>query len=399
MTIDRSATHRPADAAELSALVAEAHANATPLEIVGSGTKRGLGRPAQTEASVSTTGLAGVTLYEPSEMVIGAHAGTPLKEVEETLARENQRLVFEPPRFGGLFGSDGEPTVGSLAACNLSGPARVHSGAARDSLIGVAFVNGKGELIRSGGRVMKNVTGYDLVKLQAGAMGTLGILTEVTFKVLPRPETELTLVFEGLADGIATECLMTALKTPYEVTGAAHVPAVDGGGARTLVRIEGFPSQMKHRGEMLKAALRQFGPPSELRDEESRGEWTAVREVAPFLSGPDTALWRVSLPASASAALVASLPEGLVRRHLYDWGGALLWLETEATGDAGAAAIRGALAARGAHASLHRGPAELRARIDTFQPLPEPLMRLQREIKAKFDPAGVLNPGRMHAGV
>lgn len=399
MSDPRAATHRPAEAGDLAGIVAEAAASRTPLEIVGGGTKRGYGRPAQTEATVSTASLTGVTLYEPSEMVIGARAGTPLREVEETLRKENQRLVFEPPRFAGLYGTGGEPTVGALAACNLSGPSRVHSGAARDSLIGVAFVNGRGELIRSGGRVMKNVTGYDLVKLQAGAMGTLGILTEVTFKVLPSPETELTLVFEGLADAAAAECLAAALKSPYEVTGAAHLPAAGDDPARTLVRLEGFPSQMAHRGEMLKRALKAFGAAAELPSGESRALWADIREVAPFLSARDTALWRVSMPATASASLVAALPEGLVRRHLYDWGGALLWLETEAAGDAGAAAIRAALPGAGAHASLVRGPDELRARIDPFQPLPEPLGRLNRGLKASFDPAGVLNPGRVHAGL
>ncbi|ESR26375.1 glycolate oxidase subunit GlcE [Lutibaculum baratangense] len=399
MSDPRAESHRPGDAAEVAAIVREAAAGAQPLEIVGGGTKRGYGRPAQTQASLSTELLTGITLYEPSEMVISARAGTPVAEVEAALEAENQRLVFEPPRLDSLYGSAGEPTVGALAAMNLSGPARVHSGAARDSLIGVAFVNGKGELIRSGGRVMKNVTGYDLAKLQAGALGTLGVLTEVTFKVLPKTETELTLQFEELDDARAVACLSAALRSPYEATGAAHLPAEGDRAARTIVRIEGFPGQMKHRGTMLAQALKAFGRPAELRDEKSRSLWRDVREVAPFLSGAETALWRASLPSTAAAAFVGSLPEGLVRRHVYDWGGALVWLETDPAGDAGAAAIRGALPGQGAHATLQRGPAELRARIDTFQPLPETLMRLNRGLKAAFDPAGILNPGRMHAGL
>ncbi|HEX2725317.1 MAG TPA: FAD-binding protein, partial [Beijerinckiaceae bacterium] len=210
----------PATEQDAGAVIAEAAARRTPLALVGSGSKAEIGRPAQSEATLSSAGLTGITLYEPAELVLAARAGTALSEVVRTLADKGQQLPFEPMDYRRLLAAAGEPTMGGVAAANLSGPRRIMAGAARDSLIGVRLVNGRGEAIKSGGRVMKNVTGLDLVKVMGGSWGTLGLITEVTFKVLPRPEREATLAFHGLDDARAIAALCAAAASPYEVTGA-----------------------------------------------------------------------------------------------------------------------------------------------------------------------------------
>lgn len=392
-------THLPETEAAAAAVVAEAFAAKTPLALQGGGTKIDFGRPAQTQDTLSAAKLAGITLYEPAELVIGARAGTPLAAVKEKLRGKNQGLAFEPMDFRTLMGTSGEPTIGAVAACNISGPRRISAGAARDSLLGVRLVNGKAEIVKSGGRVMKNVTGLDLVKLNAGAYGTLGFLTEVIFKVLPMPERGATLVLEGLADDHAVAALSAALGSPYEVTGAAHLPVGldDGQPARTLVRVEGFTDSVDHRLQRLTEAL-GAAKITLLDGEESAHLWKRVRDAA-FVAEPrGNAVWRISAAPSNGPKVVAAAELGPAR-HFYDWGGGLVWLSVPASGDAGAAGIRKAVAAHGGHATLVRAPAELRAAVEVFQPLAGPLMRLTAGIKASFDPAGILNPGRMYAGI
>lgn len=390
----------PGTEAEACERVRAAAARSERLRIVGGGTKAGLGRPPQDEASLSARGLTGITLYEPAEMVIGARAGTPLAEVEALLASKGQMLPFEPVDYRGIFGTDGEPTIGAVAAINNSGPRRINAGAARDSLIGVRFVNGRGEAIKSGGRVMKNVTGLDLVKLMAGAHGTLGLLTEVTFKVLPANERVSTLVFSGLGDARAIEMLAAALGSPFEPTGAAHLPAGRGAGeARTLIRIEGFSDSITYRLGELRRLLKRFGQPETLDGEACSALWRGVRDAAALAEPRGDALWRISTAPSKGPALVAAVAAKREARWFYDWGGGLVWLATPADGDAGAEAIRAAVRAQGGHATLVRAPDAVRAAVPVFEPLPEPLMRVTTGIKAAHDAAGIFNPGRMYAGV
>lgn len=388
---------QPRDETDLAEAVAAAHAARRSLTVRGGGTRAGFGRPVRTQAILSTAGLSGVTLYEPAELVIGARAGTPLAVVEETLAARGQELTFEPMDHRALFGATGEPTIGGVAAGNISGPRRIQAGACRDSLIGVRFVNGRGEVVKSGGRVMKNVTGLDLVKLTAGAWGTLGVFSEVIFKVLPRPETSATLVLHGLDDAGAVAAMARALGSPFEVSGAAHLPSDVERVPKTLVRIEGFAASVSYRAGALRRLLGGAGADL-LEGAPAAQLWRGVRDAA-FVAEPRAhAVWRVSIAPSKVAAALARLPVGFVLRHLLDWGGGLAWIATSAAGDAGAARLRGALAGTGAHATLARAPGEVRAAVPVFEPLPGPLMSLTAGIKQSFDPAGILNPGRLYAG-
>ena len=316
-----SKTYNPRDEDALVEAVAGARAAREPLEVIGGGTKRGLGRPSPAAASLSVEGLTGITLYEPREMVIAARAGTPLGEIVETVAKEGQGLPFEPPKLGGLYGSEGAQTIGAVAACNLSGPARIMHGAARDCLLGIRAVTGRGEAIKSGGRVTKNVTGYDLVKLYSGSHGTLGVLSEVTFKVLPLVETAATLVFEGLDDRDAIACLSAGLGSPYEVTGAAHLPAAGQAPARTCLRIGGFEASVKYRSGALGQDLGGWGSADVLEAGASEELWADIREVAPLAGDQARAIWKVSTTPTRGPDVADAIRSGCEASLFYDWGG------------------------------------------------------------------------------
>jgi glycolate oxidase FAD binding subunit len=390
---------QPATEQEAAGLVAEAAAGRSLLAISTGGSKASLGRPAQSEAALSATGLTGVTLYEPGELVISARAGTPLQDVERILAEKGQELPFEPMGWRALLGHDGAPTVGGMVASNSAGPRRIQAGSCRDGLIGVRLVNGRGEAVKSGGRVMKNVTGLDLVKVMAGSWGTLGFLTEATFKVLPKAEQIATFVLTGLDDVRAVEALTAALGSPFEITGAAHLPGIDAAPARTLLRLQGFASSVTYRLGELKKHLAAFGAAEVLPRSEADTLWRDIRDAVPLAEPRTDAVWRISVAPTRGPIVVDAIRRALQARHFYDWGGGLVWIAVPATGDAGARAVRTAVAAARGHAMLVRAPTEVRAVVDVFEPLPPPLMRLIRGIKEAFDPAGIFEPGRMYAGV
>ncbi|HZH51111.1 MAG TPA: glycolate oxidase subunit GlcE [Microvirga sp.] len=391
--------HTPRDEQDASSIIAEAASKGTLLSLSGQNTKAEMGRPNQTDASITSAALRGITLYEPAELVISARSGTPVSEVVGTLAEKGQALPFEPVDYRPLLGSKGEPTIGAVAAMNISGPRRIMAGAARDSLIGVRFVNGRGEVVKSGGRVMKNVTGLDLVKLMAGSWGTLGFLTEVTFKVLPKPERMSTLLMRGLDDRSAIEALSQALGSPFDITGAAHLPGPDRQGARTLIRLEGFRVSVDYRLNELRRLLPGFEGADILEGRGADALWQAVRDATLLMGQGDRAIWRVSTAPTRGPDLAARVARSVEAQWFYDWGGGLVWIATPPGGDAGAAAIRAATQAFGGHATLVRASAEIRASVDVFEPQTEAVMALTRGIKASFDPAGILNPGRMYAGL
>ncbi|MGR3821212.1 MAG: FAD-binding protein [Salipiger marinus] len=361
---------RPESEAELAAEIAGAEG---PLLIRGGGT-RGVGAVAGTV--LETGGLAGITLYEPGALTLVARAGTPLAEVEAALAAEGQRLAFEPPDLRGLLGRSGDSTLGGVVAANASGPRRIAAGACRDFLLGVRFVDGRGQVVRNGGRVMKNVTGYDLVKLMAGACGTLGVLSEVSLKVLPRPEVSATLVLHGLDDRAAVAALARGLGSPYEVTGAAHDPGA-GGGPRSYLRIEGFARSVAYRMERLRGLFADVAA----EVVEGEGPWPGLRDVAPF-HGRAGAVWRLSVTPSEAPALAARLGAEAL---LYDWGGGLVWALLPEGVDA-----RARLGVFRGHATLLRGGG-----CAAFHPEPAPVVALSAGLRQRFDPRGILNPGLM----
>jgi len=403
-------TLRPRDAEELRAVVEWAAAEGMPLELAGGGTKRGFGRPVQATHSIEFSALSGVTLYEPEELVLSARAGTPLAEIEALLAERRQALAFEPADLGPIYGVPaGKGTIGGMLAANLSGPRRIKAGAARDHFLGFTAVNGHGELFKAGGRVVKNVTGYDLCKLLAGSFGTLAALAEVTLKVLPAPEETRTVLILGLEDAPAVTALVAALGSAHEVSGAAHLPQATAAGsalprisaagrAVTAVRVEGFPASVAARSRALALLLAPFGAVGELGRDDSLAFWREIRDLSPFAAAPELALWRVSLPPTAGPAFVARVRAALEALAYYDWGGGLVWLGVAATGDAGAAVVRAALAASGGNATLMRAPDPVRAAVPVFEPLADGLAGLSKRVKESFDPRGILNPGRLYAG-
>ncbi|BCP52465.1 2-hydroxy-acid oxidase [Kaistia sp. 32K] len=384
----------PDTEAEIEAIVHEAAQSRSPLAIHGGGS-RPIGGIVHAHRTLSTQQMTGITLYEPSELVLSARAGTPLALIQETLAANRQRLPFEPIDYRHLLGNHGTPTIGGMTASNSSGPRRIHSGAARDALIGIRATTGRGETIKSGGRVMKNVTGYDFVKLMAGSWGTLGVLTEVTYKLLPEVETEVTLLLSGLSAERAVAAMTAALATPFEVTGAAHLPAGDGAPSRTVLRIEGFDASVTYRTARLEGLLRPFGSFETLGLEASRVLWKSIRDVEALETPHDAAIWRISVRPSDGPEVGAKLEAALGSRLLYDWAGGLIWASAPADGDGGAAVVRAAVGAVGGHALLVRGSPTLRASVPVFQPEAPAVAEMSRRIRATFDPAGILNPGRM----
>jgi glycolate dehydrogenase FAD-binding subunit len=395
---------RPPDERELARLVAWAAGEGEALEVVAGGSKRGLGRATQLPHILDATAFAGIKRYEPEELVLTAGPATPLAEIDRALGAAHQMLAFEPGDWGMLLGgAAGAQSLGGVLACNLAGPRRIKQGAARDHLLGFQAVSGRGEEFKAGGYVVKNVTGYDLSKLMAGSFGTLAVLTEVTVKVLPRPEETGTLIFTGLDDVRAVEVLTRALNSPHEVGGAAHLPAPVAGSvlsgasrAATLIRVEGPTPSVEARAAALSRELAEFGRAEERRGAAAVEIWRLLADVAPFAGEPDRVIWRVSLAPQAGPAFVAQVTRMVDTIAYYDWGGGLVWLAVSSLTDGGAATIRNALAASGGHATLVRGPASLRAAVPVFEPPAPALAALSARIKESFDPKRILNPGRMY---
>lgn len=392
-----SSTLKPESADQLFETVKWAVAEEKPLDIMGLGTKRAVGRPAQHEFTLDLSALNGVTLYEPEELVLSAHAATPRAEVEKLLQDKSQEFAFEPPDLSNLLGTESAGTLGGMIACNFAGPRRLKAGAVRDHFLGFSGVSGRGETFKSGGRVVKNVTGYDLPKVIAGSWGTLAVVSDVTLKVLPAAETEKTFALEGLSDAQAAQAMSQALQSSCEVSGVAHLPEGIIGAAATVFRIEGIGPSVDYRLEKLAGLLKDTGA-SEMMDEASSKElWQCVRDVMFFANGSDRPVWRLSVPPMDGPKVTEAIAAKCDCRWFYDWAGGLIWCEVPEADNASEDIVRAAIAQTTGHATLVRASQAIRAAANVFHPPSPGLAVLTQNLKAAFDPKGVLNPGRMYA--
>jgi glycolate oxidase FAD binding subunit len=403
----------PSDLGELRDAIREALAAEEPLEVIAGATKRGLGRPLQLPHILDLSRLAGIRDYQPSELVLTAGAATPLSEIESTLASARQMLAFEPPDWAELFALPAcvanRATLSGVLACNLSGPRRIRAGATRDHFLGFRGVSGRAEVFKAGGKVVKNVTGYDLPKLMAGSYGTLAVLEEVTIRVLPRPETACTVLLCGLDPKAGLQSLSRALASPHEISGAAYLPAgiaatwasFSGSRGVAALRLEGPPPSVAFRRERLLMELSSDCESAVLDFAPSNAFWRAIRDVVPLARPGDRAIWRISVAPSRGAEIGDAIGRQLDTDWYLDWGGGLLWVAVAGADDGGGrlirAAIRGEDGCDTGHATLIRASPSLRGAIPVFEPQPRSLASLAARIKDGFDPRRILNPGRMVA--
>ena len=443
----------PGDEGELRAHIGEALASGTGLEIVGRGTKRALGHPVTAHHQLSLSRLSGVTLYEPGELILIARAGTPLEEVRALLRTHHQELAFDPPDYTALLAgpqgawgpqevkgpkdAQGAPqegaqesppantppgemqaSFGGTLIANISGSRALKHGLARDFVLGTEVVSGRAETFRAGGRVVKNVTGYDLARAMCASWGTLGVATSFCIKTLPAPEDEVTAMIYGLSDSGAVQMMARAMGSVCDVSGAAHLPSSTGGdiaagqdGPLTLLRLEGFAGALDARFDTLAGLARRSGDIPHGRIEKCAGDasrqiWAGIRDVRPFCARAGC-VWRIACPPASAPRILERLQGVCAFSHYLDWAGGLIWLcvdETEnaahaqITDTACAAALRGILAGGGGgEATLFRAPRAIRARIAVFHPPSPALAALRARIKTQFDPCHILNPGRLGA--
>ena len=408
-----SETLKPETAEQVLDAVKWAAASESPLAVKGQGSKEGFGRAVEAACWLDLSGLTGIGCYEPNELFMTAGAATTLAEIEAALRQNNQQMAFEPADLGILLGGEGDAgTIGGAIACNLAGPRRIKVGAARDHFLGFNAVSGRGETFKSGGTVVKNVTGFDLSKLIAGSFGTLAVMTEVTFKVLPAPEKTRTVLVLGLSDQDAMKAMAKALGSSHEVSGAAHLPEAAAKGSKvshvagtgrsvTAFRVEGPGPSVEHRCRALTALLGGGSSVEELHSENSALLWREICDVR-LLDGDGgngRQVWRLSVPPMNGAGVAEQLTAGTGASVFYDWGGGLIWLTMDATPNAGHETVRRAVEAASGHATLVRAGADVRNRVPVFEPQTGALREITARIKEGFDPKGILNPGRMVEGV
>lgn len=403
------------DAKDVEEVVRAAIANEQPLEIIGHGSKRGIGHAMATNAVLDVSALNAITAYEPNELIVTLQAGAPLADVLSLIDAKNQQFAFEPMNTAPLLGTPALGTIGGMIASGLAGPRRIKAGGARDHLLGAHAVSGFGDSFKTGGKVVKNVTGYDLCKLLAGSWGTLSVMTEVTLKVMPKPEAERTLLLRGLDDAAANKAMTAALGSPFDVSGAAHLPTsafrtkIEGLGdiagqseALTVLRLEGITASTAHRAGSLRELLAPFGTATLVEDTVSAALWTTIRDVLPFAAGGALGawpVWRIVCPPASGAALGTLLARETGGDVIYDWGGGLIWAALPPKPDAHATAVRERANAAGGHATLIRAAEDIRRTIDVFHPQAPGLAALSERVRASFDPKTILNRGRLTRGV
>ena len=404
-------TPRVRDARDVEDVVRAAIASEQPLEIIGHGTKRAIGHPMATNAVLDVSALNAVSSYEPNELIITVQAGAPLADVQSLIDSKNQQFAFEPMDTSALLGVSGNGTIGGMIGAGLAGPRRIKAGGARDHLLGAHAVSGFGDSFKTGGKVVKNVTGYDLCKLLAGSWGTLAVMTEVTLKVMPKPESERTLMLSGLDDVTANRAMTAALGSPYDVSGAAHLPnsafrpaggalasLSSQGRAITLLRLEGIAASVADRANSLGKTLAPFGAVEMLQDAASAAAWGAIRDVEPFAASGSLGawpVWRIVCPPASGGALGQALARDSGGDVIYDWGGGLIWAALPHRPDALSGLVRQRVEAAGGHAALIRASEQVRRNVDVFHPQAGGVAALSQRVRNSFDPKIILNRGRM----
>jgi glycolate oxidase FAD binding subunit len=399
------------DAKDVEEAVRAAIAGEQPLEIIGHGSKRLVGQVMATNAVLDLSALSAVSAYEPQELIITTQAGAPLSDVMSLLDSKNQQFAFEPVNLASLLGTPERGTIGGMIGAGFAGPRRIKAGGVRDHLLGAHAVSGFGESFKTGGKVVKNVTGYDLCKLLAGSWGTLAVMTEVTLKVMPRPEAECTLLLRGLDHLAANRAMTAALGSPFDVSAAAHLPASASRGeaagldklgsaneAVTLLRLEGIAASVRHRAASLTETLKPFGAVELVEEAASQAAWSSIRDVRPFAAnGPlgTWPVWRIVCPPASGGALGEAIVREAGGEVIYDWGGGLIWAALPPKPDGQAGPVRQRAAAVGGHAMLVRGSVELRRLIEVFHPQPAGLVALSARVRNSFDPRRILNRGRL----
>jgi glycolate dehydrogenase FAD-binding subunit len=399
------------DAKDVEEAVRAAIASEQPLEIVGHGSKRLIGQPMTTNALLDLSAINAVKSYEPNELIITLEAGAPLADVKSLIDSKNQQFAFEPVDTAPLLGVARSGTIGGMIGAGLAGPRRIKAGGGRDHLLGAHAVSGFGDSFKTGGKVVKNVTGYDLCKLLAGSWGTLAVMTEVTLKVVPKPEAERSLVLRGLDDVTGNRAMTAALGSPFDVSAAAHVPPSASRGSSpaldeleasqqgvTLLRLEGIAASVAHRADALAELLLPFGTAERLEDRASAAIWSSIRDVEPFAAKAALGawpVWRIVCPPASGGALGQRLARDTGGDVIYDWGGGLIWAALPPKPDAQAALVRPRVEAVGGHAMLLRASEEVRRQVEVFHPPTSGMAALSERVRNSFDPKAILNRGRM----
>lgn len=361
---------------------------ATPLEIIGRGTKRGFGRPLAAMNVLDVSGVSGIVSYEAEELVLTARAATPIAEIVAALDERGQQLGFDPVAWGSLLGTPGEATLGGVVSADCCGSHKLRYGAVRDHVLGFRGVNGFGEAFRAGGKVVKNVTGFDIAKLVCGAMGTLCVLSEITVRVVPKPEKSITLAVDDIAPRDGFALLRKIWSSPVEASGLAYVPD----GARVLIRVDGAPQSLEEKC----AAVRAIASAHDLKEwDDGDALFANLGSGAAFVQTAHD-VWRVMLPPAAAADFAGNISSSL---WWGDWAGGVLWIGLKKDDIAAAQNLRSLAAASGGYAILLRADAQMRARVGAFAPEPPPRAALTRSVTAAFDPLGMFNPGRMYEAV
>jgi glycolate oxidase FAD binding subunit len=405
------------DAKDVEQAVRDALAAEQPVEIVGHGSKRAIGQTMATNAVLDLSALNAITSYEPNELIVTVQAGAPMADLLSLIDSKNQQFAFDPMDTSVLLGTQrGSGTIAGTIAAGLAGPRRIKAGGVRDHLLGAHAVSGFGDSFKTGGKVVKNVTGYDLCKLLAGSWGTLSVMTEVTLKVLPKAETERTLVLHGLDDVTANRAMTVALGSSYDVSGVAHLPGSifrSGGDGLadlgvsshgtpqqgvTLIRLEGIGASVPHRAGSVSQALAAFGAADMIADNASAAVWASIRDVTPFAASGSLGawpVWRIVCPPASGGVFGQALARETGGDVIYDWGGGLIWAALPPATDAHAALLRERLKPIRGHAMLVRATDPVRNTVDVFHPQDAGVAALGQRVKASFDPRNILNRGRM----